>query len=513
VRGAWLLSETERAPLDAPFPGVLAARTPLAWFDSLAIAPDAPAAWHGFESALAHARAFAVPPDALRDRHRARADLTLMSGSSAYEENALTVRRADSLGWVRAEAESWRRGGVGALTDAGRHLYGVAAALARGRHGFEGSFAHRAAAAGIVSGERQAASGAAGHLGYALRLGALDARVTAGQAYDAHESFGGRLAFSRRDARGRQAALEVGGSGPSWWEARLSWRDAKVVRATDGSAAREDRASWLWSGVRGERPFAHGRLEAALGGGHHDRAGGFELAPALGYRWTRARIGGRVVVSRALAPVWSDLAAGQDPFLQTTWSGGLEAGVTAASGSRARLAWLMGRTRQRAVVERSPLEELWLRSGFAADPGDYDFGLLTGQVVWQGMHGAAGAEAFALARDRSAIQAAVDPGYGGRGHLEGRGRVFRGDLEVRLRAEAEVVGPRQSQAVPPRSLAGYVTWGMTAVFTLADLTLALRARNLEDERRLQTWVDPTTGVEALGAEREFRLAMTWRLFD
>lgn len=513
MRGAWLLSETERAAHDAPFPGVLAARTPLAWFDSLAIAPDAPAAWYGFESALAHARAFAVPPGASRERHRARADLTLMSGSSAYEENALTVRRADSLGWVRAEAESWRRGGVGVLTDAGRHLYGVAAALARGRHGIQGSFAHRAAAAGIASGERQAASGAAGHLGYALHAGELDARVTAGQAYDAHESFGGLLARSRRDARERHAVLDVGSRGRSPWEARLSWRDAKVVRATADSATREDRATWLWGGVRSERSLGRGRVEAALGGGHHDRAGGFELAPALGYRWALARYDGRVVLSRALAPVWSDRAAGQEPFLQTTWSAGLEAGVTDVSGSHARLAWLMGRTRQRAVVERFPLEELWLRSGFVAGPGDYDFGLLTGRAVWEGAHGAAGAEAFALARDRSAIQPAVDPGYGGRGHLEGRGRLFRGDLDIRLRAEAELVGPRQSQVVPPRSLPGYVTWGATAVFTLADLTVALRARNLEDERRPQAWVDPVTGVEALGAEREFRLALTWRLFD
>jgi hypothetical protein len=331
--------------------------------------------------------------------------------------------------------------------------------------------------------------------------------------YANHESFDGAMLPSRRDGRSDFASAEWVHGTATPWAARLEWRDERVARVTQAATEQRWRSTSLWGAARGEQRLGGGWIEAALGAGRHDAVDRTELAPSLGYRHGWGTLDGAVVVSRVLAPVWSDLAPSQAPFLQSTWNAGLEAGWTGPQAGQARLHWTMGRTRDRAVVARLPLEELWLRSGFTADPGGHDFGLLYGFARWETRLWAAGAEGFLLARDHSGVQPAVDPDRGGRGFLEGRGRFFAGDLGVRVRAEAEVVGPRESQALVPNRLSGYVTFGATAVLTLADLTVTVRARNLEDRRRPQVWVDPVTGSEALGPEREFRLCVNWRLFD
>ena len=105
---------------------------------------------------------------------------------------------------------------------------------------------------------------------------------------------------------------------------------------------------------------------------------------------------------------------------------------------------LLGSSQDRAIVERLPLEEQWLRNGIRRDPERYNFGLFTGVATWRGRMVGASAQAFALAREKSASQPAVDPPFGGRAALEALFQPFQKDLGVVLRAEVEVVGPRES---------------------------------------------------------------------
>ncbi len=51
------------------------------------------------------------------------------------------------------------------------------------------------------------------------------------------------------------------------------------------------------------------------------------------------------------------------------------------------------------------------------------------------------------------------------------------------------------------------------VLILADVTVVTDVRGLEDERRPEVWIHPDTGLEALGPGREFRITLSWRLFD
>ncbi|HEY3216316.1 MAG TPA: hypothetical protein VGK93_07475 [Candidatus Eisenbacteria bacterium] len=525
--GAWDTFEPERAPQGTPFPGVMGMQTPLTWFDTVAVAGDQDASWNGFGGALARVRAESRPvPRPLAGRARAQADAMASSGSSAYDEDGFTLRRGDSLSWLRVETLSWNRGGIGSLGDAGRHLYGFAGSRSRGAHRVEGSFAQRGAASALEDLEEQAVTGASGHLGYthAVPHGRLHLKIRRG--YDHRESFGLLLPFSRRDAQELGAEAEVEGEAKgAAWGARLTWQRSKLVRTSPGGPAEERRASAEWLALRGDQVMGGGWLSAGLGAGRHDGVDRFELAPSLGYRFGAGPFAGRLVLERVLAPVWSDLAAGQSPFLQSTWSGGLELNATHRLGSQAWVSWRMGRTRDRALLARLPLEDLWLRSGFRADPNDYDFGLLAVGAELRERFGSLGGEAFHLVRDRTAAPPLVDPRRGGRGYAELRFALFQGDLGVQLRGEVEAVGSRETDttgwairtgfggAPAPRFLDGYVGFGASAAFTLADAVVTVRVRNLQDRVRPEPWVDLRTGSEALGPGREFRLAIHWRLFD
>jgi hypothetical protein len=285
------------------------------------------------------------------------------------------------------------------------------------------------------------------------------------------------------------------------------------MNAPAGADSARVRARELWASVRHERPFGDGRLEAELGFGHHTGTGRSDVAPSLAYRFADRPWQGRVMLERLLVPVWTDLAPGQPAFLQDSWVTGLELTGRSLNGGRARLTFLAGRTRGRAVITRLPLESLALRAGFSADPESYAFGLLHGVAEWRSRRWALGAEGFAMARDASPAQAMVDPGRGGRAFAEANVALFQGDLVVRPRIEVAAVGPRQSEAVPSRPIPGYATWTGKLQLTLADAVLMIEGRNLEGRVRPDTWIDSSTGLEALGPGRELRFTFSWRLWD
>ena len=517
VRGGWTLHEPARAEALEPYPGVIGARSPIAWFDSVTVGGGPGAAWRGWQATLIDLsgdRGPAARP--ARATPRAIGDFTFVNGTSGFEEYALGVQRGDSLAWLRGESSSWERGGVGSMADAGRHMWGGSLGVTRGMHTVGGALAQRGHAERLLSGEEQSVAGGGGHAWWRVQREGQAVALRAERSQDALEGFGGSLDFQRRESE--REALELswrGGVAATPLEARVEYGRERVITfdAADTARAMLDADAW-WAAVRGDRRLGDGRLELGVGVGRHEGVDRLEIAPTVAYAFTTPVFDGRLTVERVLAPVWTDLAPGQGPFLQSTWSAGLEIGASKPLLGAARVAWRMGRTRDRAVASRAPLEAVWLRDGFRLDPRRYDFGLLTAATAWDGRWGGAGLEGFVLARRDTPAQPRVDPGQGGRAWIEGRGRrFFAGDLGVTLRLEAAAVGERESEASPSRRLPAYVTLGASVVITLADAVVTIRALNLEDEPRPMTWLDPTTGLEALGAGRESVFSLTWRLFN
>jgi hypothetical protein len=157
VRGGWVLEEPGRAPAALPWPGVCQARTPLAWYDSLEVHTDGGGAAEGFDDARAGLRAPGVGGE-----RRARSTFSLGNGSGGLDETALTVARGDSLRGLGVDVMSAAHGAAAGIEQAGRHQWGARAHAARGSHVFAGSIAQRGAAAQLVGGEEQAASGQSG---------------------------------------------------------------------------------------------------------------------------------------------------------------------------------------------------------------------------------------------------------------------------------------------------------------------------------------------------------------
>ena len=262
--------------------------------------------------------------------------------------------------------------------------------------------------------------------------------------------------------------------------------------------------------MRAERDLAGGRLTGSVGAGHDEASDRTEVAPSLSWRRDGLPFAARVGVGRLVDPVWSDLAAGVAPFMQSTWAVGSELGL---EGSRGRLRALLvaGRTTDRALIERLPLADLWMRSGAGHDALRYRFALANlGGEAHAGLFDG-GAEGFALGRDRDNGLPVVDPSWGARAHLGVHFTAFKRDLGVALRGEGEWVGPRDTEEAVPQRLPAISSAGATAVLTLADAVLTFRVRNLEDHPQPQTWIDGVTGAPALGPGLEFRLVFTWRL--
>jgi hypothetical protein len=512
VAGTWALDESGRAPSALPPPGVAGAQDALVWFDSLAVVAGEGGGWDGFDAVLARASAGPGLTGRPGGDRRPRADLVLTNGARGLGDHALTLWRGDSLGSIRAEAASGARAAAGGLAGAGRDLYGLGGAAVRGRHTIEGAFAHRRANATLVGGEAQEVRGEGGDGRYHFQGKRWQVDASAARGYDRHESSIGGFPAGLRLADANAAAWVVQrGDERENLALRWSWSDTRVTPA-QGAGGRQ-RGQAQWGALRWRGPFGDGRLEATVGLGSHGGVGRTAVAPSLAWRFTAAPWEGRVVLERLLTPVWTDLAVGQSAFLQDSWVSGLEVGGRAVGGGRARVTFLAGRTRDRAVLARLPLESLALRSGYRADPHVYDFGLLIGEASWRSTHWAGGIEGFALARDASPLQSWVDPGRGGRIFAETRVALFQGDLRIRPRIEAWAIGPRESEATPSRALPGYLTLAAGLELGLADAVLLIEGRNLEDRARPQTWVDAATGAEALGPGRELRGTFTWRLWN
>ncbi len=503
--GAWSVSEPLRAPFEMPFPGVRASATPIAWYDSVRVATLGNAAWSGYRGALVTVTGETRDPFA---RH-ASAVVDLRSGDYGLDENALTIQRGDSLRWMRGETMSGTRGTVLGTDLSGHHAWGGAAALRRGRHQVEATFAQRGSAAHLSGGEEEAVRGESGSLGYRQRRDAWEAGITLSRGIARHESFGDEfngLEYSIRLAQETAAAADfaaplLGGR----FGARAEWTRSEAKRF--GADAFERSAQSVWSAVRLERAAGAGRLTLDLGAGRHSQIDRLDVAPGVGYSIRRARYGARVAFERVVVPVWSDLAAGEDPFLQSTWAGVIEADAH-PGGFDAKASLLAGRTRDRAIVARLPLEELWMRAGAVADrePTTFALAMLSGRWAWR--NASAGGEGFLLQRTLHEDEPRLDPRIGATAWVGARFAFFQGDLGIGVRGEFDGVGSRESDSAVPLYLPGYVSAGASIHITLADAIITVRARNLEDKPRPDVWIDSATGEEALGPGRELRFSLT-----
>ena len=516
--GAWGIEDERRGGLELPWPGLSGMTPALAWSDSLRLGDaDAPVRT-GLGQPLATASGIEYP---IRGRRTHAVVGSLFNGFDVREP-VVWVARGDSMRRASISILSGGRDGTGSYGQSGRHLWSADMALRFGAHRVAGAYLQRAQAMELVSGERGSGSGASGFFDYGWQRAHWQFTTRAERGWDYQQSVAAVtdtanptqavLEPARRDAqRNRVAAVLEWQRGTGTVGLSGDWSNAEVRR--DQFWAFRTRAQQWDVGAHSRSALGDGTLEASLDLAANDVVDRTVWSPAARYRVRSDAFDGGFSVARLAVPVWSDLALGQSAFLQDTWVGGIDAGTTLGTRAHLRMGAQLGRTTDRAVLFRLPIQELWLRSGAVADPERWTFGLYTLSAEWVGDRTAIRGEGFVLARDAHAIQPQVDPTRGARGEADWGFSAFQGDLGLTLRADAALVGSRESEALTPRRLDSYVTSSVSGIATLGDVMVTMRVANLENVRHEEPWIDLSTGREAVGAAREFRLSVTLRLED
>ena len=529
-------------PAFAPWPGLDEVASPLAWYDSAAVAVGEDAAWNGFSASLVELRTFSRPPR----RRQPRAAFTYVNGSSAVDRATMFVQRGTDDGWFRAGTTNEERAGSGMLEASGQHVWFAELGLRRGAHTFSGVFSQRGLAGATranlenvdlvfgsrppFSGFEEAARGEGGGFewNWAGEDRSLRAKLT--RSHDHRESFEPLLddLLSEREAQQNGAVIEA-----TWTRGererglRLEATRGAVRRSEDflsGLPETRTTQGTVWLAARERRVLLGGQLELQVGGGHLESATRdaerWQLAPSAVWRRGPLTRQWRAHVGRIVTPVWSDLAAGVIPFVQDTWAAG--AGYRAGSPDRA---WFDAsgvalETGNRAILQRSPVRDVSLRVGWSAEPVRIQDAMLV--LVAGARRGAFGVDGAFHARVRPVgVQALVDAAQGARGGLDFRFRVFQGDLGVRMRGEAAWVGERETEPMPgffspPVPLPAYWTYSAALTLELGDARMVFRSINLEDVAHQQVWTDPSSafpGQPALGSAQQFRFELSWPFYN
>jgi len=461
------------------------------------------AALAGYGAPLASAVRVPVRPE----MRTIRSTVMIAGGSNALDDNALEVTRSDSINWLEITSLSGERGQTGSLGRAGRHQWSAGIGRAFGAHHLSAAFTHRGVASGLLFGAEQSAKNESGFAGWEWRGSSTRAGLSYERGYGHHYSFGDFLLESRRaaDATRFEGSLEWSGR-LGRLQTRGDWTKARVNRTGDGEFSTE--SNWGWGAASFDRPIGPGQLELSAGAGRHSGVGDVNVAPGAGYRFGNGRWSGHVGYERMLQPIWSDLAAGEEAFIQTTDAAVIEA-AHHRGGLDLRLAAVGGRTEDRALVSRQPFEELWLREGIVRELDPYRFTLVMGEgrLGWRPFTVAG--SAFMLNRTRSEQQPNVDPAGGGKLDVRWNTRFFKGDLGSTFTAGLDVVGRRESEFGTP--LPTIVTSRAAVTFTLLDAFVIFDVRNLENQPYEEVWIDPLTGIEALSSGVEWRLLFNVRL--
>lgn len=525
-----------------PWPAIVEAQPPLAWYDSTEVVVGADAGWLGYGASLVDVRTHASAP---RTRIP-RAAFTTVNGSSGLDRNSILLERGDSRGWLRGGSVSNRHAPVATLGRRGEHLWFVDASRIRGAHRLEANFTQRGAAAttrvddrevDLIGGVRppwrgfeESARGESGGMLYEWTPEGRRVSLAVRRSLDHRESFespldGVRFVFAERQAQENALVAEADRTdGDRVTGLRLALAQSRVRRSPDflnTLVARDWRQRSVWLGARHERPLFAGRLEVQAGVGLQSADSRLGLVPAV--EWVRAVPGlrARLHAGRQLTPVWSDLAPITTPFTQDAWLAGGELGL----GQRARdwmtVSVLGARVDGRARIERMPVRDVTLRYGWVRGEVPVYDGLASLAMGARRGVFAADLSGFARVNPRVAFEALTDPSLGARAGVEAAFHVFQGDLGVVLRLEGAWVGPREWAPLPeyfqqPQPLDGYLTSAGSLMLELGDARFGLRVQNLEDIARPQPWADPSRafpGTPALGAGRQIRFELAWPFFD
>jgi hypothetical protein len=532
VAGSWTLRDPITAA-SVPAPGVVEAQVPMAWYDSAAVIVGEDGAWSGYGAGIATAQGFVRAPSGSRPR----AMLAIVNGSDALDRNSIFITRGQESGWLRGGATGDQRGGMGDLGLAGDHLWTVAAGTKRGANWLDAGFTQRGMGESQrtgteddqFSGVSEGARGQSQHAGWSRAFGRDSLALNLASGFDSRAvvPLDGISSTVWRDAHENDADLQ-------WWRRsgersyalRVNVRDSRVVRAVAAPIQRWSMRS-TWLSARTTQPLAGGALDLQFGVGSDRTPAGPTFAPGASWRTGRAGRSLRLFAERALAPVWSELEYGVEPFTQDTWLGGLDAAAGRPDvASAASLTLLAGQTGSRATQLRYPIRAESFVIGWRRDTETYRFALVQGTASthWRAL--AWDATGYALARPIVTSQPRVDPGLGARTGIETRFKVFAGDLGIRLRVEGAYVGARETDArqvyyaggppVPEVMLHAFGTLAVAATFTLGDATIALRAEGLGTGRHPESWVDPSQSpgfIFARDAGPQMRVEATWPLFN
>ena len=245
----------------------------------------------------------------------------------------------------------------GAARSAGDHVWDLTTSVTRGSHRVPRE--HRPARRGAGAGaERRVRGRAARRAGGWSTQWARDGRRVS-PAFSSAASTRARrdrrrrlrYSYSRRDAqenrvRAGAKAPAVGGGGGAARTASTGARDPHLRRLLRSARQRGVGRDLHWSAARRPRRAARSNWAAATPAALDRRL----VAPAASFSFGGGATRGRVFAQRLVHPVWSDLAAGQAAFLQSTTALGLEAEAAAGRAARRATALMGGTTRDRAIV-------------------------------------------------------------------------------------------------------------------------------------------------------------------
>ncbi|HTO90935.1 MAG TPA: hypothetical protein VMJ70_07375 [Candidatus Sulfotelmatobacter sp.] len=508
VRGGWSLGEGDGTAEGLPFPGLFASRRALAAYDSLTISPGIISPHSDLRDGLTQVE----PAPLVYPGGKPRSVFGAGLGDFGVNESLLSADRGDARGHVHIEVRDGNRAAAGPYGLAARHLWSVGLAKGFGANEFSIIFRQTGLAAEMLAGEHQSGRGASGVLGWQWKGSAWSSSARLSRQWDEHESYGGTLdPLSHRDAQDVRAfgTLEHA-SGEQRFGAGVDWSRSRVVRS--GGDAFEATSEDAWVKAWWNRQTARRHDEVEVGWGHSGGSDEYGAAPRARVEWTLDRSRLSVWGARVLTPAWADLAPGQRPFLQSTWALGADA-QAGSNTSNASLSLIAGRTQDRILLARLPLEEEWLREGQGRDPDPWEFGVVVARVRRTMGRWLAIGEGSATIRDDSSVQARVDPALTGRLEADYLFKAFKGDLAVRVGAQLDGIGPRQTDEAVPQDLSAITTFGMTLGLAISEFVVTIRARDLENRIYEDVWIDPTTGRPARGLGREIMMSVACKIFN